>query len=330
MPQVLGKEVGPTGFGLMGMTWRANPQPFEKSIATMRRAVELGANAWNGGEIYGTPEKNSLHLLRDYFARYPEDADKVVLCIKGATKPGQMAPDGSPENVARSINECVRLLGGAKKLDLFECARVDPGTPIETTIAAIAEHVRAGKVGGISLSEVSAATIRRAAAVHPIAAVEVEVSLFSPDIFQNGVAAACAELGIPIFAYSPMCRGFLTGEVRRPEDIPEGDVRHHMPRFQGDAFYENLKLVAGIEKIAAAKGCKPSQVALAWVRAQSGRNGNPTIIPIPGTLSIPRLEENMAHVDLTEQEIADLDQFVKNIEVVGGRYGGPGAALMNG
>jgi pyridoxine 4-dehydrogenase len=175
----------------------------------MKTALSLGANFWNGGELYGTPERNSLHLLNEYFTKYPEDADKVVLSIKGATIPGKGFPDGSKTNVQRSLDECLKVLDGKKFLDLFEPARVDPNVPIEETIGYIAEYVKAGKLGGICLSEVNANTIRRAVKVHPIAAVEVELSLWSTNILENGVAQTCAELGIPIVAYSPLGRGFL-------------------------------------------------------------------------------------------------------------------------
>jgi pyridoxine 4-dehydrogenase len=175
----------------------------------MRTALSLGANNWNGGELYGTPEHNSLHLLNAYFTKYPEDAEKVVLSIKGGVVPGQLRPDGSEAGVKRSIDECLKVLDGKKFLDLFECARIDPKVPIEDSISYIAEYVKAGKLGGISLSEVEAEDIRKAQAVHPISAVEVEFSLYATDILENGVAATCAELGIPIIAYSPIGRGFL-------------------------------------------------------------------------------------------------------------------------
>jgi pyridoxine 4-dehydrogenase len=175
----------------------------------MRTALSLGAVAWNGGEFYGPPERNSLHLLNEYFSRYPSDADKVVLSMKGGAVPGGITPDSSAANVKRSIDECLKLLDGKKFLDLFECARLDGKTPIEETIGAIAEYVKAGKVGGISLSEVNAITIRKAHAVHPISAVEIEFSLFATDVLTNGVMEACAELGITVVAYSPLGRGLL-------------------------------------------------------------------------------------------------------------------------
>jgi pyridoxine 4-dehydrogenase len=175
----------------------------------MRTAISLGATAWNGGEFYGTPDNNSLHLLNEYFTKYPGDAEKVSLSIKGGAKPGSLDPDGSRENIQRTVNDSLKILDGKKFIDLFECARVDPKVPVEETIGYLAEFVKAGKIGGIGLSEVSAKTIRRAHKVHPIAAVELELSLFATEPLENGVAETCAELGIPIVAYSPLGRGFL-------------------------------------------------------------------------------------------------------------------------
>jgi len=186
-----------------------SPPSQSQSFEALRTALSLGANAWNGGELYGSPKRNSLHLLNEYFTKYPEDADKVILSIKGGMIPGSMTPDGSKEGVKRSIEECLKQLDGKKSLDLFEMARGDPKVPIEETVGYIAEYVKAGKLGGISLSEVKADTIRRAHKIHPISAVEVEFSLWCTDILENGIAATCAELGIPIIAYSPLGRGFL-------------------------------------------------------------------------------------------------------------------------
>lgn len=164
-----------------------------------------------------------------------------MLSIKGGMRPDR-TPDGTPEGVRRSVENCVKILEGKKKIDIFECARVDRDTPIETTIAALAEMVEEGKVGGVSLSEVSADTIRRAAKVHKICAVEVEVSLFQDHVLKEGIADACAENDIPIIAYSPVGRGFLTGQFKSTKDIPEGDLRHMFPRFRPEVsaqlFYE--------------------------------------------------------------------------------------------
>lgn len=182
----------------------------------MKAALAGGANMWNGGEIYGNAERNSLHLLKAYFEQYPEDAEKVVISIKGAYAGGGLLdmpkgahPDTTPENVRRSIDECLRVLDGKKFLDIFECARIKTEVPLEDTLGAMAEYVKAGKLGGVSLSEVNAETIKKAAKITKIVAVEAEFSMFSTDILTNGVAETCAELGIPIVAYSPMGRGFL-------------------------------------------------------------------------------------------------------------------------
>ncbi|KAF2745449.1 Aldo/keto reductase [Sporormia fimetaria CBS 119925] len=320
MPKLAGKEVGPIGYGLMGLTWRAEPPSQEQAFEAMKTALSLGSNAWNGGELYGSPERNSLHLLNEYFTKYPEDADKVVLSIKGGTKPGQLIPDGSKENVRRSIDECLNVLDGKKFLDLFECARVDPKVPIEETISYIAEYVKAGKLGGISLSEVGPDTIRRAHKVYPISAVEIELSLWVPDPLENGIVATCAELDIPIIAYSPLGRGFLTGRWRSFDDLPKNDYLRHLPRFQPDVFDENLKLVHAVEEIASKKGVVPVQIAMGWVLAQSKRKGNGDIIPIPGATTSDRIKENLKPAKLTEEDLAALDDILKKFPAVGHRY----------
>lgn len=177
------------------------PQPEEKSFQALKAALAAGCYLWNSAEFYGTPENNSLTLLEHYFAKYPEDADKVVLSIKGAVGETGHKPDSSPEGLKRSVDRCMKLLNGRKKIDIFEAARVDTSVSIESALTYLNEHyVKTGKIGGIGLSEVSAATIQRATKVAKIAAVEVEVSLFSTDIFNNGVAAACAEHNIPVVA----------------------------------------------------------------------------------------------------------------------------------
>lgn len=165
----------------------------------MRAAMEAGSNCWNGGEFYGSPENNSLTLLRKYYEKYPEDADKVVLNIKGGLRPG-MKPDGSPEFLRESISKSLDTLGPKGKIDMYECARRDPDTPLEQTLTALADLVKEGKIGGVALSEVNAKTIREAAKITKIVAVEVELSLWCTDPLTNGIAAACAELDIPIIA----------------------------------------------------------------------------------------------------------------------------------
>jgi pyridoxine 4-dehydrogenase len=315
-----GLPVGSTGFGLMGLTWRPNPVSQTQAFEAMKAALDNGANFFNGGELYGTPERNSLHLLREYFEKYPGDAKKVVLSIKGGLEKGGMRPDGSPENVRRSIDECLTQLAGTKKLDLFECARVDPKTPIEITVRTADEYVQAGKLGGISLSECSADTIRRAAKVAKISAVEVEYSLWATEIQDNGVLATCGELGIPIVAYSPLGRGFLTGQIKSRDDLAEDDHRRHLPRFSEENFPKNVELIHQLEQLAKRKGCTPGQIGVAWVKAQSERDGNPVIIPIPGATTVERVKENLVDVELSENDVKEIDSILASVEVHGERY----------
>lgn len=296
----------------------------------MQTALSTGANFWNGGEFYGTPSYNSLHLLKQYFSEHPSDAEKVVISIKGGIDPIKHVPDGTEEGVRRSMDNCLAGLDGKKFLDIFECARVDPNTPIETTIGALAKYVKEGKLGGISLSEVKAETIRRAAKVHPIAAVEVELSLWCTDILENGIAATCAELDIPVVAYCPLGRGFLTGEIKKIEDLPEDDMRRRFPRFQSENFGKNVEMVTELEKLAKKKGYTPAQLALAWVKQLSGKNGMPVIIPIPGATTEKRVIENMKDVELNVDDLSEIDEILKKLPVIGDRYGPPYAHLMNG
>jgi len=328
MPQLTGKPVGDIGYGLMGLTWRPSPPSQDQSFAAMRTALSLGANNWNGGELYGPPERNSLHLLNEYFTQYPEDAEKVVLSIKGGLVPGQLKPDGSKKGVQRSIDECLKVLDGKKFVDLFECARVDPATPIEDTVSYIAEYVKAGKIGGIGLSEVSAASIRKAHKIYPIAAVEAELSLWSTDILENGVASTCAELGIPVIAYSPLGRGFLTGRYKKHGDIEKDSMLLHYDRFQPEVFDENIKLLHAVEDMAKAKSATPAQIALGWVLAQSGAEGMPTIIPIPGATTSARIEENMKPVKLSADDMTALNAILKKFAPLGGRYMKEAEALL--
>lgn len=289
----------------------------------MKAALATGANFWNGGEFYGPPDRNSLHLLNRYFTEYPEDADKVLINIKGGIDVVKFRPDGSEEGVRRSVDTCLRILDGKKTLDIFECARVDPNTPIEVTIGVLAKYVQEGKIKGISLSEVKADTIRRAHKVHPICGVEVEFSLWATQILENGTAATCAELGIPIVAYSPLGRGVLTGEIKKPDDIPDGDFRKTMPRFQPGVFEKNIELVHELEKLAERKGCKTSQLAIAWVKSFNGKPGMPVIIPIPGATTEERVLENSKDVHLTEEDLQEIDKILKTKVITGERYGGP-------
>jgi pyridoxine 4-dehydrogenase len=332
MPTLLSRPIGSVGYGLMGLTWRATPPPQSQAFAAMDAALAGGANFWNGGELYGPPDRNSLHLLHDYFTQHPEHADRVVLSIKGGLKPGAMVPDGSAANVRRSVDECLRVLDGTKRIDIFECARVDPNTPIEETIRALAQCVREGKIGGIGLSEVRASTIRRAAAVHPIAAVEVELSLWATDILRNGVADTCAELGIPIVAYSPLSRGMLAGGATAKTNADLPDHIRAYPKFQDDVLHANMRVTEEVERLAARRGCTTAQLAIAWVAGLSGRKGLGAIVPIPGATTEERVSENCGAKDvvLTEEEMLELERVVSENKVVGDRYFAHGQRYSDG
>jgi pyridoxine 4-dehydrogenase len=328
MPQLTGKEVGSTGLGLMGMTWRSEPPPQEQSIEAMRTALKHGANFWNGGDFYGPHDYNSLVLLERYFEKYPEDADKVVISIKGAVGPHGSEPDGSPEGIRKAIDNSLAQLKGRKKIDIFECARRDQNVPMEVTFQTInKEYVETGKVGGIALSEVRLDTLKEALKHTKVAAVEVELSLFSTDVLTNGIATTCAEHGIPLIAYSPIGRGMLTGKFKSLDDIPKDSILRFFPRFQPGTFDINLELVRKVEEIAQRKGCTPAQLAIAWVKALSRRPGMPTIIPIPGATTAERVEENSKQVDLSDQEMEDIDAILSKFETAGERY--PGQIPMN-
>ncbi|KAI5861231.1 NADP-dependent oxidoreductase domain-containing protein [Durotheca rogersii] len=310
---IAGKPVGPIGYGMMNLTLFGK-LTFDQAIEPLKTALENGANFWNAGTFYGPPDANSLHLLKHYFAKYPEDASRVFLSVKGAYDGATQVPDGSPAGIRAAVDDALRVLAGAKAIDLFECARVDPRVPVETSVRTLAELIREGKIGSYGLSEVGPATVRRAHAVHPPAAVEVELSLFSRHVLApGGVADVCRELGIPLVGYSPLDRGWLTGQFRTLDDLAPDDVRRHFPRFRPGAFEQNVKLAGAVAELAARKGCTSAQVAIAWVRHQG-------VLPIPGATGSARVAENCVPVELTDAELAELQAALEKTEVVGERY----------
>lgn len=331
---IANRTVGPIGLGLMGMTWTvANPTlpSQDQSFAVMDTALSSGPKLFNGGEIYGTPERNSNHLLRAYLEKYPEKADKIVLSIKGGVNPDTHALDGSEAGVRRTVEDSNKALGGVKQIDIFQYARVDKQTPIEETIGYLKKLQDEGAIGSIGLSEVRASTIERAHKITPIAAVEVELSLWTPDILRNGVAETCARLGIPIVAYSPLSRGGLTGKIQSVEDFAEGDSRRHFPKFQGELLKMNLKLNEEVEELAGRKRVSKSQIAINWVSGLSGRRVRvsdaeglqkevvmPIVIPIPGSTKTERVEENSTVVKLSDEEFGELMDIVERNPVVSG------------
>ncbi|KAL7746179.1 hypothetical protein RI367_008516 [Sorochytrium milnesiophthora] len=320
MATIAKKQVGATGLGLLGFTWRPQHTSDELAFAAMRKALSMGANLWSTAEFYGSPDPTlNLQLLQRYFTKYPEDADKVVLVVKGGLGP-DLSVRGSAADITASVERCLQLLKGSKRIDVFSPARVDPNVPIEETVQALKECVHAGKIDAVGLSECSAATIERAYKIHPIALVEVEFSLWSTEILENGVADVCKRLGITIMAYSPLGRGFLTGKIKSVDDIPEGDFRRTYDRFQPENLDKNLDLVHAIDKIAAAKGVSSAQLALAWVKWHSGRGNSPIIIPIPGATREQRVQENCTPVTLTDNEEKQIAAILQSFEVKGGRY----------
>ncbi|PZF79600.1 aldo/keto reductase [Jiangella anatolica] len=295
----------------MGMSQAYGPGDDTESIATIHRALDLGVTFLDTADVYG-PHINEELVGRAIAGR----RDEVVLATKfgivlDPADPLKRGFDARPEYVRASMDGSLRRLG-VDHVDLYYLHRVDPTTPIEDTVGAMAELVRAGKVRHLGLSEAAAATIRRAHAVHPIAALQSEWSLWSRDV-EGDVLATCRELGIGVVAYSPLGRGFLTGALTSPDDFGPDDYRRHSPRFQGEAFEQNLRLVDTVRELADGKGVTAGQLALAWVLARGD-----DVVPIPGTKRRRYLEENVAALDVTldAAELALLDSIVP----VGDRY----------
>jgi aryl-alcohol dehydrogenase-like predicted oxidoreductase len=305
----------------MGMSYAYGPADEKESLQVLRRYLELGGNFLDTAEVYG-PYKNE-ELLGRFLREVARDS--VVVATKFGFRIGSTGVDGSPENARRVCDASLKRLG-IQTIDLYYLHRVDPNVPIEETVGAMAELVSAGKVRTIGLSEASPESVRRAAKVHPIAALQSEYSLWTRDVETNGVLAVCRELGITFVPYSPLGRGFLTGTIQKVEDLDSTDWRReNQPRFRGQALQANLKLAAAVRELASEKGITPAQLALAWVLAQ-GKD----LVPIPGTKRVRYLEENMAalNVNLSQSDLKHIDARVAQIQIVGERYAPQGMALV--
>jgi len=321
-----GLEVSAIGLGCMGMSAFYGSTDEEEGIATVRRALELGIDFIDTAQLYG-PMTNEELVGRAIEGRRDEYviATKFARRIDQAT-PGDMSTvgpvDGSAEYVRSSVEGSLKRLK-TDYIDLYYQHRVDPNTPIEETVGAMAELVEQGKIRHIGLSEAAPETIRRAAVVHPIAAVQTEYSLWTRDV-EAEILPTCRELGIGFVPYSPLGRGFLSGRFSSPEELDEGDFRRHGPRFTGENLNTNLELAAKVKEIAEGKGVTPAQLAIAWVLARGE-----DVVPIPGTKRRSYLEQNAAAVDveLTAEDLKRIDEELP--EVSGARYDEAGMASVN-
>ena len=309
----------------MGMSDFYGPSNEKQSIATIHRAIELGVTLLDTADIYG-PFTNEELVGRAIKGK----RDQVLIATKfGNVRDPKtrafLGVNGKPEYVRQACDASLKRLG-IETIDLYYQHRVDRDTPIEDTVGAMADLVRAGKVRYIGLSEASVPTIRRAHAVHPITAVQTEYSLWTRDP-EDGLLQALRSLDIGFVAYSPLGRGFLTGQIRRFEDLAEDDVRRSHPRFQGENFQKNLTLVERVEEIAREHKCSPAQLALAWVLAQGD-----DIVPIPGTRHPERLEENVAALDivLSENDLLRIDAAAPKGGTAGERYPERAMSAING
>jgi aryl-alcohol dehydrogenase-like predicted oxidoreductase len=308
-----GLVVSSLGLGCMGMSQMYGAADREESIATVHRALDLGVTFLDTSDVYG--DGHNEELVGEAIAGRRDEVQLATKFSLRRNDRGGMDIDGRPENVRSCAEASLRRLR-VDVIDLYYQHRVDPRVPIEDTVGAMAELVQQGKVRFLGLSEASAASVRRAAAVHPVAALQSEWSLWTRDL-EGEVLGAAREHGIGIVPFSPLGRGFLTGAIRSPQDFAEDDWRRTHPRFTGEAFTANLRLVDAVRAMAQERGCTPGQLALAWVLAQGD-----DVVPIPGTKRRPYLEENVgsAAVSLSDDDLRRLGEIAPPGVAQGGRY----------
>jgi len=312
----LGPRVSALGLGCMGMSAFYGAHDDAESIATIHHALDRGLNLLDTADMYG-PHTNEVLVGKAIKGRREQAfiATKFGI-VRDPGNPQARGVNGRPEYVHSACDASLQRLG-IDTIDLYYQHRVDPNVPIEETVGAMAELVAAGKVRHLGLSEASGATLERACKVHPIAALQSEFSLWTRDPQTNGMLAACRRLGVSLVAYSPLGRGFLTGAIRSPDDFDADDYRRTSPRFVGDNFARNLRLVEQVKSLAADNGCSPAQLALAWVLAQDD-----DLLAIPGTRRRSRLDENLGALDvqLSSAELAAIDAVFPPDVAAGNRY----------
>ncbi|KZT11236.1 Aldo/keto reductase [Laetiporus sulphureus 93-53] len=318
-------KVAKVAHGLMRMTWSServvpDEQCFEAIKASVDAAPPGAKMFMSSAEFFGPGESTAnLEMLSRFFEKYPDYTDRTFLVVSGGCKERSLVPDASPENLRRSVDNINAALRGKKRMDLFQCGRVDKKVPIEDTIRTLVGLIKEGKFDHIGMSECSAQTLRKAHAVYPISVVEIEISPWSYEEETRKVIAIAKELGVAVSAYSPLGMGFLTGSIKTVDDILASDMRRSMVRFQEEAIEHNMALVRDLTAIAERRKITPAQLCIAWVSSLG-----PHVVPMPGSSAKKRTLENLASddVEFSKDELAEINEVINKHEVKGQRYYG--------